>query len=303
MTRTGKKRAARGGGGRGTTSVVVVDTTAPLEMFRRFLVHAARGNVAAAYRRRRDVFPCSYGAPGGGEGGGGERGSGSGGRGGGRRTRARILVDADGDAGYVMDAVGHPIVRSGVGLLLVPPGGKVRKIDYRSASGGTSLTWRWDPDHAYRRLGRVSGTATNWSLEYLGVAGVVTPKWAAGQGPIMRAKSERAAMSWPASPDLRTMGFNRRDRRVAERRDLESGALFWFPTGYEDDGSRKREPDGSEIIQGLPARGGADQNQKQKQKQKQQQQQQRRQSPEEHGRHAAAEAAATTTASAGGRSR
>ena len=218
---------------------------APLEMFRRFLVHAAKHNVAEAYRRRKDVFPCSYGAPGGDDGGGRGRTR--------RRTRARILVDADGDDGYVMDAVGNPIVRSGVGLLLVPPGGRVRKIDYRSASGETSLTWRWDPDHAYRRLGRVNGTATNWSLEYLGVAGVVTPKWAAGQGPIMRAKRERAAGSWPAAPDLRTMGFSRRDRRVAERRDLESGAKLWFPTGYEEDGSRKREPDGSEIIQGLPA--------------------------------------------------
>ena len=245
MTRTGKKGAARGRGrGHGAASVVVVDTMAPLEMFRRFLVHAAKGNVAEAYRRRKDVFPCSYGAPGGDEGGGRGRTR--------RRTRARILVDADGDDGYVMDAVGNPIVRSGVGLLLVPPGGRVRKIDYRSASGETSLTWRWDPDHAYRRLGRVNGTATNWSLEYLGVAGVVTPKWAAGQGPIMRAKRERAAGSWPAAPDLRTMGFSRRDRRVAERRDLESGAKLWFPTGYEEDGSRKREPDGSEIIQGLP---------------------------------------------------
>ena len=250
MSRTRKKAPHGGGrggdgGGRGGRTVVI-DTLAPLEMFRRFLVRAAKGNVAEAYRQRKDVFPCSYGAPNAGGGGGNGRRER-------RRTSARILVDADGDVGHVMDAVGHPIVRSGVGLLLVPPGGRVRRIDYRSASGGTSLTWRWDPDHAYRCLGRVSGTATNWSLECLGVAGVVTPQWAAGQGPIMRAKRERAARSWPVAPDLRTMGFNRRDRRIVERRDLESGARLWFPTGYEDDGGRKREPDGSEIIRGLPA--------------------------------------------------
>ena len=267
MSRTRGNGAAGGGGGRGggrggsghggqgahgrrrgneSTTPVVVDTIAPLEMFRRFLVQVARHNVAEPYRRRKDVFPCSYGSC----------GSDNGGRPGGRRrSHSRILVDADGDDGYVVDAVGHPVVRAGVGLLRVPPGGRVRKIAYTSASGGTSLTWRWDPDHAYRRLGRVSGVATNWSLQYLGVAGVITTEWAVGRAPVMRAKRERAAKSWPAAPDLRTAGFNRRDRREAERRNLESGALLRFPTGYEDDG-RKRERDGSEIIQGMPTLDG-----------------------------------------------
>ena len=270
MTRTRRNGAARGGGsgssgsgrgfGQGThgrrrgdeaTTPVVVDTMAPLEMFRRFLVQVAKHNVAEPYRRRKDVFPCSYGGGGGGgNGGNGDRQLGR------RRSHSRILVDADGDDGYVVDAVGQPVVRAGVGLLRVPPGGRVRKIDYTSASGGTSLTWRWDPDHAYRRLGRVSGVATNWSLQYLGVAGVITTEWAVGRAPVMRAKRERAAKSWPAVPDLRTAGFNRRDRREAERRNLESGALLRFPTGYEDDG-RKRERDGSEIIQGMPTLDGA----------------------------------------------
>lgn len=243
----GRGRGRHGGGGRrGETGsgIVVIDTIAPLEMFRRFVVRVARGNVAEQYRRRSDVFPCSY------SGGGEVCGTLAGGRGRGRS--ARILVDADGDSGYVMDAVGRPIVRSGVGLLRVPPGGKVRKIDYKSASGGTALTWRWDPDHAYRRLGRVNGTATNLSLEYLGVAGVVTPEWAVGQGPIMRAKRERAAKSWPATPDLRTAGFNRRDRREAERRDLASGARLRFPTGYEDDGRRGTAEHDGTGIPGMP---------------------------------------------------
>ena len=241
----------RGGGRRGGAgAVVVIDTMAPLEMFRRFLVLAAKQNVAGAYRRRRDVFPCSYGSR---EDGGGQNG----GRGRGRRTRFRILVDSDGDYGYVMDAVGHPVVRSGIGLLHVPPGGRVRKIDYTSSSGGTYLTWRWDPDHAYRRLGRVSGVATNWSLEYLGVAGVVTPEWAVGQAPILRAKRERAAKSWPAAPDLRTMGYSRRERRIAERRDLDSGAIQRFPTGYEENNGKRGERNGAEIIQGLPTLDGA----------------------------------------------
>ena len=221
--------------------MTVVDTMAPLEMFRRFLVHAARENVAEAYRRRKDVFPCSYG-----------------GGGGGNRGRARIMVDADGDAEYVADALGRPVVRSGVGLLCVPPGGRVRRIDYASSSGRTSLTWRWDPDQAYRRLGRVNGVATNWSLEYLGVAGVVTPKWAVGQGPVMRAKRARAEAAWPATPDLRSMGFSRSDRRIAERRDLDGGARLRFPTGYEDaDGSRRNgaEHDGAGVP-GMP--NGAD---------------------------------------------
>ena len=245
----------RGGGRRGAAgaagAVVVIDTMAPLEMFRRFLVLAAKQNVAVAYRRRRDVFPCSYGSRE--DGGGGQNG----GRGRGRRTRFRILVDSDGDYEYVMDAVGHPVVRSGIGLLHVPPGGRVRKIDYTSSSGGTYLTWRWDPDHAYRRLGRVSGVATNWSLQYLGVAGVVTPEWAVGQAPILRAKRERAAKSWPAAPDLRTMGYSRRERRIAERRDLDSGAIQRFPTGYEEDNGKRGERNGAEIIQGLPTLDGA----------------------------------------------
>lgn len=139
----------------------------------------------------------------------------------------------------------------------MPPGGRVRKIDYTSSSGGTYLTWRWDPDHAYRRLGRVSGVATNWSLEYLGVAGVVTPEWAVGQAPILRAKRERAAKSWPAAPDLRTMGYSRRERRIAERRDLDSGAIQRFPTGYEEDNGKRGERNGAEIIQGLPTLDGA----------------------------------------------
>ena len=250
MTRS-QRRGARGGGGNGARGgrPVVIDTMAPLEMFRRFLVQAARQNVAEAYRRRKDVFPCSYGAPDG-------DGGGAGGAGRGRLTRTRILVDADGDDGYVRDAIGRPVVRSGVGLLRVPPWSRVRKIDYRSSSGGTSLTWRWDPDHAYRRLGRVNGVATNWSLEYLGVAGVITPEWAVGQAPIMRAKRDRAAKSWPATPDLRSAGFNRRDRREAERRDLKSGARQRFPTGYEGD-NRRKERDGSEIIQGMPTLDGA----------------------------------------------
>ena len=257
----GRRRGGGGGrSGRGAGTATVVDTMAPLEMFRRFLVRAARGNVAEAYRRRRDVFPCSYGT-GGADGGGGAVKSGGGGR-------ERIMVDADGDSQYVVDAIGRPVVRSGVGLLRVPPGGRVRKIDYRSSSGRTSLTWRWDPDNAYRRLGRVNGVVTNWSLEYLGVAGVVTPEWAAGQGPIMRAKRARAEAAWPATPDLRTMGFNRRDRRIAERRDLDSGARLRFPTGYEDDGKKRRNgaehdgtgipgmPPGAQGIPYVPAEGG-----------------------------------------------
>ena len=250
----GAESGHRGNGGRrggaGAGGAVVIDTMAPLEMFRRFLVLAAKQNVAGAYRRRRDVFPCSYGSH---ENSGGQNG----GRGRGRRTRFRILVDSDGDYEYVMDAVGHPVVRSGIGLLHVPPGGRVRKIDYTSSSGGTYLTWRWDPDHAYRRLGRVSGVATNWSLQYLGVAGVVTPEWAVGQAPILRAKRERAAKSWPAAPDLRTMGYSRRERRIAERRDLDSGEIQRFPTGYEDDNGKRGERNGAEIIQGLPTLDGA----------------------------------------------
>ena len=258
MTRSRRRGQRGGGGGVGSGGAVVIDTMAPLEMFRRFIVHSARQNVAEAYRRRRDVFPCSYGsAPNAGVGGGGVGGGVGVGRG--RPTRTRILVDADGDDGYVVDAVGRPVVRSGVGLLRVPPWGKVRKIDYRSSSGETSLTWRWDPDHAYRRLGRVNGVATNWSLEYLGVAGVITPEWAVGQRAVMRAKRERAAMSWPATPDLRSAGFNRRARREAERRDLKSGARLRFPTGYEgDNGRRNRERDGTEIIQGMPTLDGAE---------------------------------------------
>ena len=249
----GRRRSSGGGRGRGARGrgrsegrITVVDTMAPLEMFRRFLVHAARGNVAEAYRRRKDVFPCSY-----------EQGANAG-KGGGRRCRARIMVDADGDGGYVVDAIGRPVVRSGVGLFRVPPGGRVRRIDYASSSGRTSLAWRWDPDQAYRRLGRVSGVVTNWSLEYLGVAGVVTPEWAVGQGPVMRAKRARAEAAWPAAPDLRTMGFNRRDRRIAERRDLDSGARLRFPTGYEDDGGPRgsgAEHDGAGVP-GMPS--GAD---------------------------------------------
>ena len=255
MTRMRSRRRGgrrRGGGGMGgrtpstfaAAAATVIDTMAPLEMFRRFLVRAARGGVPEAYRRRKDVFPCSHAGEGGGD---GQRG----------RAPARILVYADGDDGYVMDAVGHPIVRSGVGLLCVPPGRRVRKINYTSSSGRTSLTWRWDPDHAYRRLGRVNGVATNWSLQYLGVAGVVTPEWAVGQGPIMRAKRARAEAAWPATPDLRTMGFNRRDRREAERRDLASGARLRFPTGYEDDdgdghGRKGAEHDGTGVP-GMPS--------------------------------------------------
>ena len=144
---------------------------------------------------------------------------------------------------------------AGAGLLRVPPGGRVRKIAYTSASGGTPPAWRRNPDHAYRRLGRVSGVAANWSLQYLGAAGVITTGWAAGRAPAMRAKRGRAAKSRPAAPDLRTAGLNRRDRREAERRNLESGALLRFPTGYED-GGRKRGRDGSGIIRGMPTLDG-----------------------------------------------
>lgn len=226
--------ARAGGGGRGARGggqATVVNTMAPLEMFRRFIVEAARESVPEPYRRRMDVFPCSYG------------GGGSGGQRRRRRSASKILVDSEGDDGYVVDAAGRPVVRAGVGLLQVPPGGRVKKIDYTSSSGRTSLTWRLDPDHAQRRLGRVSGTASKWSLQHLGVAGVVTAKWAVGQRSIMDAKRVRAEAGWPATPDLRTMGLNRRERRIAERRDLDSGVRQRFPTGYEKD-DRKEPPVG-----------------------------------------------------------
>ena len=223
--RRGDGRGSGGGQG-GGRAVVVVDTMAPLEMFRRFVVEAARGSVPEPYRRRKDVFPCSY-----------RGGAGNG---------SRILVDAEGDEGYVKDAAGNTVVRAGIGLLRVPPGGRVKKIDYSSSSGRTSLAWRLDPDHARRRLGRVSGTASKWSLQYLGMAGVITTEWAVGQQAIMAAKRARAEAGWPATPDLRSMGHNRRDRRIAERRDLDSGARQRFPTGYEKD--RRREP----PVAGVP---------------------------------------------------
>ena len=260
----GSGRARSGGGGNNSNSnsgrssrrpssapATVIDTMAPLEMFRRFLVYACKGNVPEAYRRRKDVFPCSCAD-------GGDGGSHSHGRHrrrhgrNGRGSNMRLIVYADGDDGYVVNSEGRPIVRAGVGLLCVPPGGRVNEIDYRSSSGRTFLTWMLDPDHARRRLGRVSGTATAWSLQYLGVAGVVTTKWAIGQGPIMRAKMERAKASWPATPDLRMAGYSRRERRDAERRDLESGARLRFPTGYDgrEDGGRwngREEFDGAGI--------------------------------------------------------
>lgn len=246
-TARGGGRGGNSAGSHGGGSTIVVNTMAPLEMFRRFIVEAARGSVPEPYRRRKDVFPCSYGG-----------GEGVGGQGGGQRQRrqqkqrrnaSRILVDSEGDDGYVVDAAGRPVVRAGVGLLQVPPGGRVKKIDYTSSSGRTSLTWRLDPDHAQRRLGRVSGTASKWSLQHLGVAGVVTAKWAVGQRPIMAAKRARAEAGWPATPDLRSMGYNRRERQIAERRDLDSGVRQRFPTGYEKD-DRKEPPVGG--MQGGP---------------------------------------------------
>ena len=49
------------------------------------------------------------------------------------------------------------------------------------------------------------------------------------------------------------MGLSRRDRRMAERRDLGSGAIQRLPTECEDDGRNRRgERDGAEIIRGPP---------------------------------------------------
>ena len=226
MTKRRRGGGRGSGGGQGGGQTVVVDTMAPLEMFRRFIVETVRGSVPEPYRRRKDVFPCSYNSS--------------------ARNGSRILVDAEGDDGYVVDIAGRPVIRAGVGLLQVPPGGRVKKIDYASSSGRTSLAWRLDPDHARRRLGRVSGTASKWSLQYLGVAGVITTEWAVGQQAIMAAKRARAGAGWPATPDLRSMGHNRRDRRIAERRDLDSGARQRFPMGYEAD--RREEP----PVAGVP---------------------------------------------------
>ena len=195
-------------------------------MFRRFLV-ASLQTIPGQYGRMADVFPCSL-----------ERAAATAAGGGGGGPR--VLVDAEGDSDYIRDQPGRRVVGGGRGIgLLRVPDARVRGIDYKSSSGRTSLMWRWVPgrhSHHRRRSGRVHGTATKWSLEHLGGAGVVTAEWAAGQRAVARAKMARAEAGWAATaaPDLRASGtMNRRDRRAESHKRLREGRVAVYPTGHE----------------------------------------------------------------------
>lgn len=219
---TGGGGGRRANGRRGSERIVVVDTMAPLEMFRRFLV-ASLQTVPGQYGRMADVFPCTL-----------ERAASTAAGGGGGRG-PRVLVDAEGDSDYIRDRPGRRIVGGGRGIgLLRVPDARVRGIDYKSSSGRTSLMWRWVPGrHSQyrRRSGRVHGMATLWSLEHLGGAGVVTAEWAAGQRAVARAKRARADGGWAAAAAPGTM--NRRDRRAESHKRLREGRVAVYPTGYE----------------------------------------------------------------------
>ena len=82
-------------------------------------------------------------------------------------------------------------------------------------------------------IGRINGVATEWSADNLGAAGVLTPKWAAGQAAVLKAKSARAAAGWPAAPDLRAGGGSRLERRRRQHERIRTGDVLTFPTGRE----------------------------------------------------------------------
>ena len=220
----------RGGGGGGRK--IVVDTNAPLEAFRRFLVYSVKA-VPGEYAGQNEVFPYTV------------------------KAGSLIAVDAEGDCRRVVDACGHPVsAGAGVGLMRVPEC-RVRSIEYRSASGRTALKWRRDPQTARGRIGRVNGVATEWSADNLGAAGVLTPKWAAGQAAVLKAKSARAAAGWPAAPDLRTGGGNRLERRRRQHGRIMSGDVLTFPTGRESGRAGGEIGRGQAIPQAAAAAAGA----------------------------------------------